>query len=51
MGFNIIETNKGYSYKNKNYRWGEGLIEFVNTDFSDFIKLSVKNSSMEDLIA
>ena len=39
MGFNIIETNKGYTYKNKKYRWGEGLIEFVNTDFSDFIKL------------
>lgn len=39
MGFTIIETNKGYKYKNKNYRWGEGLIEFVNSDFSDFIKL------------
>lgn len=39
MGFKITETNNGFIYKGRKYKWGEGLIQFVNSDFSDFIEL------------
>ena len=37
MGFTILETNEGYKYKGQNYKWGEGLVQFLNFNYSDYM--------------
>lgn len=37
MGFTILETNEGYKYKGQNYKWGEGLVQILNFDYSNYM--------------
>lgn len=48
MSFIVTENNEGYDYKDIYYKWGEGLIQLVNydlTNFSKAVEQIVKNSN------
>lgn len=51
MGFQIIENVNGYEYNQKKYKWGDGLVEFINYDFSEFINCinSIENNAEKQI--
>ncbi len=48
MDFKIIEENDGYIFNKKKYKWGDGLIELVNTDLTKLKEIQNQEVLDED---